>query len=264
MVEPSRHVGLRCGDAAAQIATNDLELEGAYPPRPAGSGRRDPISEHPLDTSQPFARRCKEFGELTFEASAGQSQVATPSCDSRSWSWRPASIRSGPPPWTEGSSHKYSTIWLTICGAPLIFNHMVDIQESQLDAVFHALGDPTRRMMLRRLVQGEQTVGQLAEPCSMSLAAASKHIKALESAGLISREVLGRIHVCHLNAGPLRLADEWLRYYETFWTARLDRLEELLRLDTTSTPTTQAGHPRDARPRTGLATSTPQRKRSTR
>lgn len=138
---------------------------------------------------------------------------------------------------------------------------MVNIQESQLDAVFHALGDPTRRMMLRRLVQGEHTVGQLAEPFSMSLAAASKHIKALENAGLISREVLGRTHVCHLNAGPLRVADEWLRYYETFWTTRLDRLEELLRLDTTSTLATP---PRSARAPRKLAKSQPPRKRSNR
>lgn len=140
---------------------------------------------------------------------------------------------------------------------------MVDIQESQLDAVFHALGDPTRRMMLRRLVQGERTVGQLAEPFSMSLAAASKHIKALESAGLISREVLGRTHVCRLNAGPLRVADEWLRYYESFWTARLDRLEELLRIDPATTLNTPAGQPRGKRPRVGLAAPSPRRKRST-
>jgi DNA-binding transcriptional ArsR family regulator len=119
-----------------------------------------------------------------------------------------------------------------------IFNLMVDIQASQLDAVFRALGDPTRRMILHRLMQGEQTVGQLAKPFNMSLAAASKHIKALESAGLIAREVSGRTHVCRLNAGPLGAADEWLRHYERFWTARLDRLEELLRLDANSTPTT--------------------------
>jgi DNA-binding transcriptional ArsR family regulator len=129
-------------------------------------------------------------------------------------------------------------MWLTIGCAPFIFNLMVDIQASQLDAVFRALGDPTRRMMLHRLMQGEQTVGQLAKPFSMSLAAASKHIKALESAGLIAREVSGRTHVCRLNAGPLGAADEWLRHYERFWTARLDRLEELLRLDANSTPTT--------------------------
>jgi DNA-binding transcriptional ArsR family regulator len=160
--------------------------------------------------------------------------------------------------------YKYSTNWLTLVVVLLIFNHMVDIHEPQLDAVFHALGDPTRRMMLRRLVQGEQTVGQLAEPFSMSLAAASKHIKALESAGLISREVLGRTHVCHLNAGPLRVADEWLRYYESVWTARLDRLEELLRRDSATTPNTPAAKPRGKQPRAGQATPSPRRNRRTR
>jgi DNA-binding transcriptional ArsR family regulator len=141
---------------------------------------------------------------------------------------------------------------------------MVELQESQLDAVFHALGDPTRRMMLRRLVQGEQTIGQLAEPFSMSLAAASKHIKSLESAGLISRKVLGRTHVCHLNAGPLRVADEWLRYYESFWTGRLDRLEDLLRLDPATASTAATGQALGKRLRAGGADPSSRRKRSTR
>jgi len=108
---------------------------------------------------------------------------------------------------------------------------MVELQEAQLSAVFHALGDITRRRMLRLLADGKHTVGQLAEPFHMSLAAASKHIKALEGAGLIRREVQGRIHLCQLNAGPLAAADEWLAYYERFWHERLDRLEELLRRD---------------------------------
>jgi DNA-binding transcriptional ArsR family regulator len=108
---------------------------------------------------------------------------------------------------------------------------MVELQESELSVVFHALGDLTRRRMLRLLADGEHTVGQLAEPFNMSLAAASKHIKALEGAGLIRREVQGRTHLCHLNAGPLAAADEWLAYYERFWHARLDRLEGLLRRD---------------------------------
>jgi DNA-binding transcriptional ArsR family regulator len=108
---------------------------------------------------------------------------------------------------------------------------MVELKEAQLNAVFHALGDITRRRMLRLLADGEHTVGQLAEPFHMSLAAASKHIKALESAGLIRREVQGRTHLCHLNAGPLAAADGWLAYYERFWHERLDRLEELLRRD---------------------------------
>jgi DNA-binding transcriptional ArsR family regulator len=141
---------------------------------------------------------------------------------------------------------------------------MVDLQEPRLDAVFHALGDPTRRLMLRRLAQGERSVGQLAEPFSMSLAAASKHIKALEGAGLIRREVHGRTHVCHLNAGPLSAANEWLRYYERFWSARLDRLEELLRLDRTSTPANAAAAPPGPVSRGPLVNSATQRKRSKR
>ena len=106
---------------------------------------------------------------------------------------------------------------------------MVELQDRQLDTVFHALGDSTRRGMLRRLADGERTVGELAEPFAMSLAAASKHIKALESAGLIRREVRGRTHVCRLEPGPLASADQWLSYYERFWTERLDVLDQLLR-----------------------------------
>ncbi|WP_373502043.1 ArsR/SmtB family transcription factor [Aestuariivirga sp.] len=105
---------------------------------------------------------------------------------------------------------------------------MVEYQTQQLDTVFHALGDGTRRRMLRELSQGERTVGQLAEPFAISLAAASKHIKALEHAGLIRREVRGRTHVCRLEPGPLASAHDWLTFYERFWTGRLDALERLL------------------------------------
>jgi DNA-binding transcriptional ArsR family regulator len=106
---------------------------------------------------------------------------------------------------------------------------MVELRAPQLDAVFHALGDATRRQMLRELASGERTVSQLAEPFAMSLAAASKHIKALENAGLIRREVRGRTHVCRLAPGPLASAHEWLGFYEGFWTNRLDALDRLLR-----------------------------------
>jgi DNA-binding transcriptional ArsR family regulator len=118
---------------------------------------------------------------------------------------------------------------LTFRKSALIFNNMVELHTAQLDSVFHALGDATRRRMLDDLAAGERTVGQLAEPFSMSLAAASKHIKALESAGLIRREVRGRTHICRLEPGPLASAHEWLRFYERFWAGRLDRLEDLLR-----------------------------------
>lgn len=120
---------------------------------------------------------------------------------------------------------------------------MVELQDTRLDAVFHALGDATRRRMLRRLSEGELTVGQLAEPFEMSLAAASKHVKALEGAGLIQREVRGRTHVCRLDAGPLSQADAWLRHYERFWTTRFDRLEALLRQDAAPSPSSPPPSP---------------------
>jgi len=106
---------------------------------------------------------------------------------------------------------------------------MVEHQAHELDAVFHALGDATRRKMIADLASGERTVGELARPFSISLAAASKHIKALEGAGLIRREVRGRTHVCRLAPGPLASAHAWLTFYERFWTERLDILERLLR-----------------------------------
>jgi DNA-binding transcriptional ArsR family regulator len=106
---------------------------------------------------------------------------------------------------------------------------MVDQENTRLNALFHALADGTRRRMLRELADGERSVGQLAEPFDMSLAAASKHIKVLETAGLIRREVRWRTHVCRLEAGPLATAQDWLGFYERFWTSRLDALDRLLR-----------------------------------
>jgi DNA-binding transcriptional ArsR family regulator len=108
---------------------------------------------------------------------------------------------------------------------------MVERETPKLDAVFHALGDATRRRMLREVARGERTVGQLAEPFAMSLAAASKHIRALENAGLIRREVRGRSHFCRLEPGPLASAHQWLGFYEQFWSDRLDVLAGLLRQD---------------------------------
>jgi DNA-binding transcriptional ArsR family regulator len=122
-------------------------------------------------------------------------------------------------------------MWLNFSLAARTFNDMVELSAPQLNVVFHALGDATRRQMLRDLVDDERTVGQLAEPFAISLAAASKHIKALENAGLIRREVRGRTHFCRLEPGPLASAHEWLSFYERFWRSRLDVLEKLLRQD---------------------------------
>ena len=97
--------------------------------------------------------------------------------------------------------------------------------DNRLDTVFHALADPTRRGMLAQLALGETSVGDLAEPYRMTLAGASKHVKVLESAGLVARKKMGRTHLCSLNAKPLEDAERWLRQWEKFWTVRLDRLE---------------------------------------
>jgi DNA-binding transcriptional ArsR family regulator len=85
--------------------------------------------------------------------------------------------------------------------------------------------------MLGRLAARELTVGELAAPLAMSLAAASKHIKVLERAGLVQRTVDGRRHVCRLEPAPLASAVQWLRFYERYWPERLDALEELYRTD---------------------------------
>lgn len=106
---------------------------------------------------------------------------------------------------------------------------MVELETPRLDAVFHALGDATRRRMLRSLADGERSVGELAAPFEMSLAAASKHVKALERAGLVRRRVMGRTHFCRLEARPLEGAHEWIGFYQQFWNSRLDVLEGLLR-----------------------------------
>jgi DNA-binding transcriptional ArsR family regulator len=106
---------------------------------------------------------------------------------------------------------------------------MVERESASLDRLFHALADPSRRAMLSRLASGALTIGELAEPLPMSLAAASKHIQVLEESGLIRRSVQWRKHICTLDARPLARAQAWLSFYEQFWPERLDALGELLR-----------------------------------
>ena|ERR1035441_7043409 len=100
-----------------------------------------------------------------------------------------------------------------------------------MDAVFHALANGARRDMLGRLAERDLTVGELAEPLTMTLAAASKHIKVLERIGLVRQTIAGRQHVCRLEAMPLASASAWLRSYERHWEERLDTLETLFRTD---------------------------------
>jgi DNA-binding transcriptional ArsR family regulator len=103
--------------------------------------------------------------------------------------------------------------------------------ENRLDTTFQALADPTRRGMLASLALGERSIGQLAEPLRMSFAGASKHVKVLEDAGLVTRRKAGRNQIIRLEAKPLEEAERWLRQWEKFWTVRLDRLEALIERD---------------------------------
>lgn len=102
---------------------------------------------------------------------------------------------------------------------------MVDSSPAALDSVFHALSDTTRRAILRDLVRAEKTVGEIARPYAMSLAAVSKHVQVLERAELVERRRRGQFQVVRLKSENLRAAQDWLAFYETFWTARLDALQ---------------------------------------
>jgi DNA-binding transcriptional ArsR family regulator len=98
----------------------------------------------------------------------------------------------------------------------------------RLSMTLSALADPTRRGILARLSQGEATVGELAKPYDMSLAAVSKHLKVLEGAGLISRSKEAQWRHCKLEAAPMREVSEFIDFYRRFWDESLDRLEDYL------------------------------------
>lgn len=101
-------------------------------------------------------------------------------------------------------------------------------EEAELDLVFRALGDQTRRAILCRLADGPAMVTELAKPFDMSLPAVGKHLRVLEKSGLIQRTINGRVHRCSLNALPLRDADHWLAHYQQFWEETFDALVEYM------------------------------------
>lgn len=106
-----------------------------------------------------------------------------------------------------------------------MFNRMVDHSHDELNRVFSAVADPTRRAILASLRNKSATISEIASSFPVSLNAISKHVMVLERAGLIHRNVQGREHVCSLNAGPLQDATAWLEHYRHFWEVRLDALE---------------------------------------
>lgn len=98
----------------------------------------------------------------------------------------------------------------------------------QLDRIFSALADPTRRAILSRLAQGETTVNALVEPSGLSQPTVSKHLKILEQAGLVSRGRAAQTRPVRLEAVPLAAAARWIDHYKAFWTASYDRLDDYL------------------------------------
>jgi DNA-binding transcriptional ArsR family regulator len=105
---------------------------------------------------------------------------------------------------------------------------MVNNESQTLDRVFHALADPTRREILNMLTRRQFTIGELADPFRMSLAAVSKHIKVLEEAGLLMRARDGRIHRCTMNAAPLQKAQDVITFYQQFWKQQFNSLDRYL------------------------------------
>jgi DNA-binding transcriptional ArsR family regulator len=111
-----------------------------------------------------------------------------------------------------------------------MFNQMVEQQpdDLDLDAIFQALAHPIRRAILEELADGPKSVGELAAPHEVSLAAVSKHLHVLEEAGLLDIEEDGRVRRCHLDAAPLGTAFGWLTRYRVFWEDRFDALADHL------------------------------------
>lgn len=101
-------------------------------------------------------------------------------------------------------------------------------QRGPLDRAFHALADPSRRVMVERLSRGPASVSELARPLAMSLPAVVQHIRVLEASGLVRSEKVGRVRTCHIEAAALRTAEQWISERRTSWERRLDRLGEYL------------------------------------
>jgi DNA-binding transcriptional ArsR family regulator len=97
-----------------------------------------------------------------------------------------------------------------------------------LDQVFHALADPTRRIMVERLTRGPASVSELAKPLAMSLPAVVQHLQVLEGSGLVRTEKVGRVRTCTIEPKALGQAERWINERRTLWERRLDRLGEYL------------------------------------
>jgi DNA-binding transcriptional ArsR family regulator len=101
-------------------------------------------------------------------------------------------------------------------------------QTTPLDLIFHALADPSRRLMVERLSRGPASVSELAEPLTMSLPAVVQHLQVLEASGLVRSEKIGRVRTCHIEWAALQTAEDWMMDRRKTWEQRLDRLGDFL------------------------------------
>lgn len=120
---------------------------------------------------------------------------------------------------------------------------MLKYAPGEVDAVLHALADPTRREIVERLGHGPASVSTLAEPLPMSLPAVVQHLKVLEACGLVRSEKVGRVRTCRLEVTKLSTVQDWIADRKRMWESRLDRLGDFLEADPGPSPTDP--HPRD-------------------
>ena len=104
-------------------------------------------------------------------------------------------------------------------------------QFADLDRVFHALADPSRRLIVERLARGPASVSELARPLTMSLPGVMQHLQVLEACSLVASEKAGRVRTCRIEPGTLRRVEQWVTYQRTTWEQRLDRLGDYLAQD---------------------------------
>jgi DNA-binding transcriptional ArsR family regulator len=100
--------------------------------------------------------------------------------------------------------------------------------EIDIDRLFHALGDPTRRAILDRLSKGPLSVSRLAAPLDITLTAVAQHLQVLEESGLVHTEKLGRVRTCRIETAGFSALEQWIRDHRSLWERRLDRLDDLL------------------------------------
>src|SRR6202044_517022 len=106
----------------------------------------------------------------------------------------------------------------------------------EVDLLFHALADPSRRAMVDRLTRGPASVSELARPLEMSLPAVVQHLHVLEGSGLVSTQKVGRVRTCTMQPAVMQAAEQWIHERRTFWEEQLDKLGEFLEQDPAATP----------------------------